>query len=179
MENSKIYIGIDNGVTGTIGFVNLPIGDVQRDYDCIITPVKKEQSYTKAKNFISRIDGEALEDELKRHLVADTGHALYSNSFAVIERPMVNPGRFKATMSALRSLEATLVILEHFHIPRMYIDSREWQKALLPSGCEGEELKKASMDIGSRLFPECATLFTKHKDADGMLIAEYAKRKGF
>ena len=44
----KIYIGIDNGATGTIGWVgeNLCPG-IEK------TPVKKEQSYTKAKKKIN------------------------------------------------------------------------------------------------------------------------------
>ena len=47
----KIYIGIDNGVTGTIGWVveNLCPGSEE-------TPVKEEQSYTKAKKKINRVD---------------------------------------------------------------------------------------------------------------------------
>jgi hypothetical protein len=46
---------------------------------------------------------------------------------------------------------------------------------MLPKGVAGEELKKASLDIGNRLFP----MFTefKHPDRDGLLIAEYARRQ--
>ena len=43
----------------------------------------------------------------------------------------------------------------------MYIDSKEWQKELLPSGCKGEELKTASRDIGCRLFPKYKDLIIK------------------
>ena len=50
------------------------------------------------------------------------------------------------------------------------------QKDMLPKGCKGEELKKASLDIGNRLFPSFKTV--KHPDRDGLLIAEWARRKG-
>ena len=78
---------------------------------------------------------------------------------------------------AVRAFEATIVALEQLHIPYQYIDSKEWQKALLPKGCKGKELKKASHDIATRLFP--VITLKKNEDADGLLIAEYAKRKGF
>lgn len=34
------------------------------------------------------------------------------------------------------------------------------------------------VDIGCRLFPGLSTTITKHKDADGLLIAEWARREG-
>lgn len=61
----------------------------------------------------------------------------------------------------------------------MYCDSKHWQRILLPKGAKGPELKKASMDIGCRLFPEHEKLIRKHKDADGLLIAEWARRENF
>ena len=48
---SKIWVGIDNGVSGTIGFVGDDIAPL-----IVHTPVKKEQDYTKAKKVISRLD---------------------------------------------------------------------------------------------------------------------------
>ena len=94
-----------------------------------------------------------------------------------LERPMVNPGRFQATASALRAMEATLIVLEMFKLPLQYVDSKQWQKALLPSGIKGPaELKKASMDIGCRMFPHLSEIIKKQGDADGLLIAEWARR---
>jgi hypothetical protein len=67
-----------------------------------------------------------------------------------------------------------LIALEESQWAYEYIDSKEWQKSLLPKGLKGsEELKKASLDVGKRLFP---SLDIK-KDADGLLIAEYLRRK--
>ena len=51
---SKSYWALDNGVTGTIAW----IGDSGSGF--IETPVKKEQSYTKARNIITRIDAPKL-----------------------------------------------------------------------------------------------------------------------
>lgn len=170
---SKIYIGVDNGVSGTVGVI----------YDngqslFVKTPVKLEQDYTKKKGNISRIIAKDLFDFLD-----DVMYESRSNNieiFCFIERPMVNPQRFKATTSALRALEATLIVIELLSIPFQFIDSKEWQRELLPKGCKGsEDLKKASKDIGCRLFPKHKELIEKHKDADGLLIAEYARRKNF
>lgn len=158
----KTYIGIDNGVSGTIGVI-------EPNYVTFIqTPVKSEQNYTKTKGNVTRIDGVVLMEYLNG----------LSSCMVLIERPMVNPKRFKATTSALRALEATLVVLEALQLPYQYIDSKEWQRELLPKGVKGsDELKKASKDIGIRLFPKHKELIEKHGDADGLLIAEYCKRK--
>ena len=166
----KIYIGIDNGVTGTIAWMGEGVAA-----DMIETPVKSEQSYTKEKKNITRIDYPEVVKRLKEitRLLDSPAEAL-----AVIERPMINPMRFTASVSAARSLEATLIAIESLGIPRMYVDSRQWQKALLPHGCKGPELKHASADIGCRLFPDREKIIGKHKDADALLIAEWARREG-
>lgn len=159
----KIHIGIDNGVSGTIGIIT---NECSYFYEM---PTFSEQSYTKKKANITRI----CYGELYDMLLPYQG----SSTFILFERPMVNPMRFIATMSALRSLESTLIVIEQLGIPREYIDSKQWQKVLLPQGIKGsDELKKASEDIGCRLFPQHATLIKKHGDADGLLIAEFCRR---
>lgn len=165
---SKTFIGIDNGVSGSIGIIH---GD---DYMFFATPVKSEQNYTKTKAEIRRIDVVKLDDLFQKYVLSINDS---SNIVAMLERPMVNPGRFKATTSALRSLEAVLIYLESQKIGLSYVDSKEWQKALLPAGLQKEDLKKASLDIGKRMFPHYSDQFDKQKDADGMLIAEYCRRK--
>ena len=155
---SEVYIGIDNGVTGSIGIINSGIASI------IATPIKTEQSYTKKKQMISRIDVIELTKLLNP----------YKNKVCIIllERPMVNPGRFKATVSALRALEATLVVIESLKLPYMYIDSKEWQKSLLPIGIKGSAaLKKASYTKGKQLFPSVKC----KNDCDGLLIAYHAQ----
>jgi hypothetical protein len=90
---------------------------------------------------------------------------------------MVNPSRFVATKSALRALEATLNVVELLGFAYSYCDSKEWQKVLLPKGSHGDQLKSDSKDISKRLFPKHTELIEKHKDGDGILIAEYCRRK--
>ena len=159
----RIYIGIDNGVTGTIGIV----GDGVESW-IYHTPVKKEQNYTKKKDNITRLDANGFADILTQYDAKDV--------MVVMERPMVNPTRFKATTSALRCFEAQLTLIEHLGCPYCYVDSKDWQRVLLPKGIKGaDEQKKASKDIGKRLFPQLADF--KHTDFDGILIAEYARRK--
>lgn len=160
-------IGIDNGTTG---FLSAILGD-----DVLMhmpMPTTRELSYTKTKQHITRINTPSL-------------YATFVSlrpARALLERPMLNPGRWKASMSAIRALEATLIALEMAGIPYAYIDSKEWQKALLPSQVANKELsaaqrskllKQAAIDIARRLFPQIKT-----KDADSLLIAEYARRKG-
>lgn len=158
----KTFIGIDNGVSGTIGIITDSFTFFYK------TPVKKEQDYTKAKKIVSRIDV----IELKVIL------SLLQNPFALVERPMLNPGKWTASMSAIRAWESTISFLEANEIGYLPIDSKEWQKELLPTGVKGTpELKKASHDIGIRMFPRHKDLIEEHGDADGILIAEYARRK--
>lgn len=160
---SKIYVGIDNGVTGTIGVVGdniLP--------QIFHTPVKEQQDFNKAKKKIKRLDCEEFIRILSQYNKNDI--------HVVCERPMINPTRWSASMSAIRCWEAQLIVLEVLALPHQFVDSKEWQRELLPKGIKGsDEQKKASKDIGKRLFPQLADF--KHSDYDGILIAEYARRK--
>ncbi len=162
----RVYIGIDNGVTGSIGIIR--VSDTQKLTAMISAPTKSEQNYTKAKGNITRI----------RFLVLRKYLAPFRlTSHVILERPMVNPSRFRATTSALRALESTLCVLESLEMSHSYIDSKEWQKELLPKGIKGtSELKKASLDIGCRIFPNEKAEIIKHGDADGLLIAEFCRR---
>lgn len=160
---SKIYVGCDNGVSGTLGFV----GDgIEPKFYHI--PVKKEQDYTKSKKILSRLD-------YSKFMELFDGYN--KNDIIVLqERPLINPTRFTATISAVRCHEAELIMLEVMGLKHIFIDSKEWQRELLPKGIKGaDEQKKASLDIGNRLFPQF--LDFDHKDRDGLLIAEYARRK--
>ncbi len=162
----KTYIGIDNGVTGSIGVVS-------EDFcDFILTPVRKEQNYTKARDQITRVDVPALRKYLEGLRDRPGG------VMVVMERPLINPKMFKSTISAVRCMEAEQCVLESLGIPYMFIDSREWQRTQLPKGTSGTpELKKASVDMGRRLFPQFGKLIEKHKDADGLLMARHAYRE--
>ena len=159
----KVYIGIDNGVSGSIGILT----ESNRDNLFIKTPVVSELDYTKEKKKVTRLDVRQFYNLLVPFVGMDC--------VAILERPMVFPGRWVATLSAIRCHEATIIILDLIEIPYIYIDSREWQKVLLPKDCEKEMLKKESLKIGNTLYPTFSNV--KHPDRDGLLIAEYYKRK--
>ena len=143
-------------------------------------------NYTKAKEYITRIKSDDLGRKLRKY--AD-------NATAVIERPLVNPGRWKATVSAIRCDEATRSILEILGIKFIYVDSREWQTPMLPkrtvlpkassTATPAEkaahkaaadrfknETKDLSLMVAQRLFPSVAF----KKDGDAALMAEWARR---
>lgn len=155
----RTHIGVDNGVTGGVTILS-ELGTVLLH---IKTPVKNHLSYTKKKAFVNRIDFPKLKAELEK---------AGEDTFCYIERPLVNPTRFMATVSAIRCLEATEIILEELQIPYQFLDSKEWQKELLPSGLKGVELKKAADDVAKRLFPKLKVV-----NSDCLLIAEYCRRK--
>lgn len=161
-------VGIDNGVSGSWGII---YADEERPSLFMKAPIKRCRGYQKAKAYLNRIDfveATRILSELSPQ-----------NTIVVLERPMVNNSRWTATISAIRALETTLCVLESLRLPIMYIDSKEWQKSLLPPGTKGDDLKTESLAVACRLFPEHESLLKKHKDGDGILIAEYARRKNF
>ena len=166
---AKLYIGIDNGTSGTIGILG------KHNNLFIETPIIKEQSYTKKKEMISRVDINRLYEVLTKAMEYEECEP--SECMVIMERPLINPGMFKTSMNASRTLEAELCVVEMLSIPHVYIDSRQWQRELLPQGIKGSaELKKASKDIGIRIFPAHTELIARHKDADGILIAYWARK---
>jgi len=167
-------ISIDNGVSGSIAYLSRA-GNVCR---FVKVPARKEQNYTKAKSTIQRIDHAALDSLIKSFILLNKECKEEKFMRVVIERPFVNPKGFKATVSAVRALEAVLVVVEQLKLPVEYVDSKQWQKEMLPKGCAGTpELKFASCSIGCRLFPSVSKEITKHGDADSLLMAEWARRE--
>lgn len=177
--NSFTYLGIDNGASGSIGVITS-----SNEVFYFHTPVKKCLNYTKVKKWITRVDYNALFAMLQSYcncsgLPEIPGYSGYSgptkSAFALIERPLVNPMMFNASASALRSFEVTITVLENLNIGYDVVDSKEWQKVLLPEGMHKEDLKIASLDVAKRLFPKID--FKGFKDGDGLLLAEYCRRK--
>lgn len=159
-----IFIGIDNGVSGSIGWVGAEEG-------LIATPTFQAYDYQKTRpRQISRIDTTLLRQKL--------ANLTFERSAKVfLERPLVNPKMFRSTCSAMRSLEATLIVLDGLKLAYEYLDSKSWQKRLLPSGLKGSaKLKKASRQIGAQLYPSLQEIIERQGDADGILIAEYGRR---
>jgi hypothetical protein len=172
-----IYIGIDNGISGSIGVID----DNGVAYQ-FATPILRTLNYQKTKvKYISRIDVYAFRSILKNILEQSNSSSPETTIKCLIERPMVNPMRFEATTSALRALEATLIVLEDFNIGFDYIDSKEWQKAILPYISVADKkdfpakLKMVSKQVGMRKYPNID--WENFKDADGVLIADYCQQK--
>jgi hypothetical protein len=165
-------IGIDNGVSGTIGIICH--GDVNVT-DFFKTPTVFVRDFQKEEKNITRIVTASLAAKIFPYI----GYADRVN--IMMERPMLNPRMFSATVSAARSHEATLIVVDAMmkaypKIEFQFVDSKGWQKDQLPAGTKGSvQLKLRSMQYGCRLFPEHAELITKHKDADGLLIANYCR----
>ena len=158
-----ITIGIDNGVSGSIGILSTE--DTPRFCK---TPTMKTLGYTKNGGMITRIDHNQLtamfrdSDPLK--------------ATAYVERP-VTMKNIKTVMSGSRSYEATLVVLEKLGIGYETIDSRHWQKSLLGGVKGSAALKRASMSKGIQLYPQFRKAIEKQGDADGLLIAHYYRNK--
>lgn len=165
---SKFYIGIDNGVSGSIGVIE-DRGAVSLS-SFYPTPTMEVRNYTKVEQHLHRLNWQNFVDHFPK------------DGIVLIERPMVDPKRFTATTSALRCLEATLIALEYLGYRQdetyFFIDSKEWQKEFLSSALIGkEQMKKGSMEVGLKLFPSNGRFIQQHKDADGLLIAQYCKMK--
>lgn len=163
----KTVIFIDNGNTGSMGWY----GEAGAGF-CLV-PVKTRMSHHVKPHKIKAVDGPALSCIIS-DIIKDTGHGK-NNVIVCRERPMINPKRWKASLSASRSDEAETVVLEAAGVPFIYVDSKTWQHGTLPSsgakGVTSSTLKAESMAEGLRLFPEFSALIKKHKDADGILGA--------
>jgi hypothetical protein len=156
----RFFVGIDNGTSGSVGIV-----PTEGKAVWFKIPVRNELSYTKTKKFINRVDLPRLAEFFNAAVPLD------ADIVCKIERPMVNPMRFNATLSAIRALEALQIFFEGRKVPYGFIDSREWQKKMLPAGLEGsEQLKLAADTVCRRLFPGVSIA---KGGGDSLLIAKY------
>ena len=160
-------LGLDNGTTGSLAVwdSNLNVMGLHK------LPIKKELDYTKAVQHITRIDYPAL-CELFTQIKKDTTNDIH----VYMEKPFMGGARFiKTSVNAFRCMESELVALEECEIGYTVINSKDWQKHILPSGIKGStELKKASLDIAKRLYPYLSEKLTK-ENADSVLIAHHFK----
>lgn len=163
----KTVIFIDNGNTGSMGWY----GEAGAGF-CLV-PVKTRMSHHVKPHKIKAVDGPALSDIIS-DIIKQAGHG-GEGVIVCRERPMINPRRWKASLSASRADEAETIVLEAAGVPFIYMDSKTWQHGTLPSsgakGVTSSTLKAESMAEGLRLFPEFSALIKKHKDADGILGA--------
>lgn len=159
-----IYVACDNGVSGSFAWVN----EYCSESGVVTTPTFVEQDFQKDKKNVTRINVPELITWLRS--IPNTTIRI------ILERPFVNPMMFNATLSAIRAWEATLIALMTFNFSRQVIDSKRWQKEMLPAGCKGKELKVASVQVGCRLFPDHTDWIKSQGDADSLLICEFSRR---
>jgi hypothetical protein len=163
MKKYRFIVAIDNGISGTIAVLDT----IKGTSAFIKTPAYECASYTKEPKKIHRINWRELLDNLPD-----------GDVYVFLERPLVNPRMFSATQSALRSLEATLIVLEMLDIPYEYVDSKSWAKEYLSSALIGkEQMKKGSKEVAIKLFPNHRTLIEKHGDGDSLIMAEWGRKK--
>ncbi len=164
MENINYthIISADNGISSNGIALFSPDDSVK--YEKL--PIKRELSYTKNESHITRVDVPKL-----RQLLANWN--LPKTTLVAMEKPFTNARRFRSTMSAMRCLEAELIVIEEFDFYLRYVISSEWQSVLLPGANGTDELKAASLALGKKLFPQ----FKLVKDADSLLIGYWLKYK--
>jgi hypothetical protein len=159
----EFLLSIDNGSTGACTFLSL----VSKEIIYFEMPIKKERSYTKKEQYVTRLDHKKFLNEIKK--VLEKG--IISN--IIMERPLVNNGRIKNSLSAIRFYEATKIIFEQLNLPEPIIcDSRSWQHEMLGKETKGRDnLKLASLHLGQELFPHLHKEIQHHKDADSIVMA--------
>ncbi len=164
-------IGLDNGTTGS-----LSVYDTSLNIMALHTlPVKKELDYTKKAKHITRIDFPGM-CELFARLKKDTNNDIH----VYMEKPFTGGAMFmQNSIKAFRCFEAELIALEECGIGYTVINSKDWQKKLIPQGIKGStELKKASLEIARRLYPYLSEKLNL-SNADSVLIAHHFKSEGF
>ena len=184
MAGNKGVIFIDNGVTGTIGWYT-------QNPDAVCpagirkVPVHARRSFHKVPRRQAVVSVNDFEKAI-RDIHAAAGLNL-GDMDVVRERPMINPTRFAASMSACRTDEAESIALERIGLEWSYIDSKNWQRGCLPSsgvkGVSSSTLKAESLERGLELFghiPEAANAIRTHRDADSLMGAYivYSERYG-
>lgn len=163
----KIYCGVDNGSSGSVAIISPGLAPFWMP-----TPVVRCRNYQKVEKHLNRVDAEKLFDILHDRVYDPVMKG--ATALVLLERPYCNPHGFNASLLAARALEATLVVVDLLGLSYQFVDSKEWQSVMLPKGIIGrDELKAASAVAGRQLFPD--TKFKK--DADSLLMAEWANRK--
>ena len=126
-----MYVGMDNGTTGTIGVITTK-GDTFRG-TIIKAPTKKHEKQTKKKGNVTRIDWQRLSEHLLSRFARLEMNPRNSIQISIaIERPLTNPGMFTASLSGHKALEACLIVCEMCGFPTPFIiPPGAWQKTLL------------------------------------------------
>lgn len=185
-KNANIVFGLDNGSTGTICCIIPEYNYV----DFKLTPNKECLDYPKEIQYINRIDVNELKKWFEKNI--NNAKKFYKNEIKIIvilQRPMVNPQRFKQSGFALRAFEATLLVLQSLNLNYIIIDSKKWQHYFFGKNTSQIDLKLQSMNLGIKILQNIKTninqkeiqqmieIIKKHGDADGLLISKFGTEK--
>lgn len=186
LKNVNIIFGMDNGSTGTL----CCLVKEDKDYiNFIETPSFQELDYTQELQTINRIDLKKIKDWIENNI--NNVKKIINNDnikcVAILQRPMVNPQRFKQSLHAIRAFEATLILLEMCNIEYIIIDSKKWQHYFFGKNTTQIDLKFESMKLGLNIINDIKqnekekelmlNCIKKHGDADGLLISKYGMEK--
>jgi hypothetical protein len=160
----KIYIGIDNGVSGGA----VAIDDNGKIIDYLVMPIQKARRRNEVDvrafvKWLSRISTNYIADI--KVIIEEPGGSQSASAAASME------GSFHALRGALESRRASWE----------RVTPKTWQKVMLP-GCETGDTKPRALECAQRLWPDQdwrATSRCKVPHSglvDAALIAEYARR---
>lgn len=169
---NTVFIGIDNGSTGSIGLQEYSFTGVRTRAVFMLTPVHMIQDYQKRAKRISQLRMAYLR-KLFRKYKDEQAWEIH----IAMERPFT--GKFQsATVCAARIHQQYLDLFEFMKLPPPnIIDSGQWQKKFLPKGAKKDALKVTSAELGARRWPKYAAIMKTHKDADGMWISEWMRKE--
>jgi len=149
-----VYIGVDNGVSGTIGIYGDSVIEVYK------VPVRKGCSDYSANHSITRVDVDSLRGIMCRYTGGDVK--------VILEYPYFNMKNIRTTFVAGRCLEAELIVLEGLGLEYSFVSARVWQSDLFP-GIRGRlELKRRSLMFG---IDKLGGKVSGFSDFDGLCIA--------
>ena len=177
-----LIVGIDNGVTGAIAVVRNRIL-----LNLVATPVTKSLDYqSSVERHIHRVDVTKLAEIFQEHTKTNDPVLVF------LERPMITAVRFSASISAARSFEATLIVLEGLQLNYKIVSSSYWQcnltkeeldygtkaakKSLHKRKLVKEDNKQVYAEIAKKLYPNWTKEIT-NVNADAVLLATIASQK--
>lgn len=187
VKGANLIFGLDNGTTGSIACI-IP----EKQYiDYLETPSFECNDYTQEVKKMRRIDIYVLKEWFEKHI--KFAKKIYKNKIKVIvilERPMVNPQRFKESGYALRAFESTLITIEMLKLDYIIIDSKKWQHHFFGTNTTQIDLKKESKKLSLEILTKyekdniheldisnMKKLIESHGDGDSLLMCRYTEEK--
>jgi hypothetical protein len=161
---TRYTLGIDNGVTGSLAIIG-------PSHAAMTSTPTRDATMGRAGKIIRRVDTVELIQWIKNAMPVDNMATVQ----AYIERPFTGSAMMiNTTVLAARAFEATVIALEQLGIGYEVVDSRDWQKPMLPGVTGRENLKRASKAKGIQLYPALKPYIEQVGDADSLLIARWA-----